>query len=581
VTVIAVFAVTALFGALSFIGVWVNARVFDTGLAVASGTGQWARLIPYLAAFIVIAIIPTLLDGFIWSYAEPRCQLVLRTAYRGKMLQKLKRLKYEHLENDQSMEIIEKAFNRVENAARHLFPMYVHICISSIVASAGLLWLFISVKWWFALTILVPFVIETILASRVNMNIYEEMEGYYQQERKYTMLGGMLNKREYIRENRVNGSADRLIGEYKSRLNKRNREYEKFYFKNMKRKFTTDNVTKIAQIGNALLLLWLFTQGALGIGMLISLTLAVFSTLFSKWGGLFGIMHIPRWGGMHAKSYEFYDKFFDLSEAERGDDDSVPADVSIEFDDVHFKYPGTDKPILQGLSFTIKPGEKVSIVGENGEGKTTMAKLLLGLFEPDSGEIRVGGKPLREYSQAARQRLFGAVFQDFVKFSFTLAENVGVGDVDKINDADTIAAAMNKAKVTDFANELADMEQTLLGRDFDGGVDISGGQWQRIAIARAFMGDKPIMILDEPTSQLDPMAESQLYGEFSEMSSGKTAIFITHRLGSTSITDRILVISGGRVTESGTREELLSSGGLYADMWNAQKQWYQDKEAEE
>jgi ATP-binding cassette subfamily B protein len=166
------------------------------------------------------------------------------------------------------------------------------------------------------------------------------------------------------------------------------------------------------------------------------------------------------------------------------------------------------------------------------------------------------------------------VFQDFVKYSFTLKENVAVGDIDKLNDATAVNAAMRKANVDKFAETLSNGEDTLLGRDFKGGVDISGGQWQRIAIARAFMGDKPIMILDEPTSQLDPMAESKIYGEFAEMSSGKTALFITHRLGSTAITDRILVISGGKVTQEGTHEQLIASGGLYADMWNAQKQWY-------
>jgi len=577
-TVVAVFAAALLNGAFSSVQVWVNARVFDTSVAVASGALRWAALLPYLAAFVVAALVPMLLRGFLWGYAEPRCQLVLRTAYRGKMLQKLKRLKYEHLENDRSMEIVDKAFTRVENAARHLFPMYASNNIAAIAASVGLLCLFAGVRWWLLPTILVPFAIETALQTRQNWNIYEEMDGYYAQERRYTLLGSMLNKREYIRENRVNGAAGYLIGEYKSRLHARNKAYETFYFKHLKRKFTNNGITKIAIVGNALLLLWLHAQGALEIGMLISLTLTLFGTLYG-WGALSGAMMIPLWSGMHVKTYEYYDKFFALSEAERGERDEAPGAPSIEFDDVRFRYPGTDKPILKGLTFTIQPGEKVSIVGENGEGKTTMVKLLLGLFEPDSGEIRVGGKPLREYSQAARQAMFGAVFQDFVRFSFTLAENVGVGDIGKIDDKGAVAAAMKKARVDGFAGRLANKEGTLLGREFEGGVDISGGQWQRIAIARAFMGEKPIMILDEPTSQLDPMAESQLYGEFAELSAGKTALFITHRLGSTAITDRVLVISGGRVTQSGTREELLAAGGLYADMWNAQKQWYLGKGA--
>ena len=229
---------------------------------------------------------------------------------------------------------------------------------------------------------------------------------------------------------------------------------------------------------------------------------------------------------------------------------------------------------MKGLSFIVKNGEKLSIVGQNGEGKTTMVKLLLGLFQPDSGEIRIGGKPLSAYTQAARSKMFGAVFQDFVKYSITLGENIGVGNVDKLEDSEAIGAAIKKGKADLLVGELDKGIATLLGRDFEGGVDLSGGQWQRIAIARAFMGDKPILILDEPTSQLDPMAESEIYSDFAEMSAGKTAIFITHRLGSTLITDRVLVITDGKVAQSGTHEELMAAGGLYADMFNAQKQWY-------
>ena len=201
-------------------------------------------------------------------------------------------------------------------------------------------------------------------------------------------------------------------------------------------------------------------------------------------------------------------------------------------------------------------------------------KLLLGLFEPDRGEILLGGRPLSSYSRKTRTRIFGPVFQDFVKYSISLRENIGIGYLDRMGDRESLAAAARKGKVDEFAGTLPNGYDTVLGRDFEGGVDVSGGQWQRIAIARAFMGDKPILLLDEPTSQLDPVAESELYREFAEMAKGKTAIFITHRLASTMITDRILVIQDGVVTQAGTHEELMAEGGLYADMFNVQKQWY-------
>lgn len=203
-----------------------------------------------------------------------------------------------------------------------------------------------------------------------------------------------------------------------------------------------------------------------------------------------------------------------------------------------------------------------------------MIKLLLRLFEPDRGEILLGGQPINSYSRKALTATFGPVFQDFNRYSITLRENIGVGFIDQLHDEERLAYAARKGKVNQFANDLPHGYDTILGRDFEGGVDVSGGQWQRIAIARAFMGDKPVLLLDEPTSQLDPIAESQLYREFAEMANSKTAIFITHRLASTMITDRILVIQHGVVIQEGTHEQLMVSGGLYATMFEAQKQWY-------
>lgn len=333
------------------------------------------------------------------------------------------------------------------------------------------------------------------------------------------------------------------------------------------------NITKLVQLGTAALLLWFYLNGEIRIGELISLSMALFTGLFSR-NGLVGLVQIIRTSGQYVNSFEFYDSYFGLSEEEYGDVDVMPENFAIEFDRVSFTYPGTEKKILDELSFKIDSGEKVSIVGENGAGKSTIVKLLMGLFRPDSGRILIGGRPLESYSQSVRGRLFGAVFQDFNKYNITLGENVGVGHPEKINDQGAIVEAMHKARVDSFLEGLPAGLDTLLGREFEGGTDVSGGQWQRIAIARAFMGKKPVQIMDEPTSQLDPIEESRIYSEFAEMTEGRTSVFITHRLASTRITDRILVIANGKVIQSGSHEELMEQGGLYADMFQVQRQWY-------
>jgi ATP-binding cassette subfamily B protein len=571
--VILVFGLSILFGLLAPFGVFVNSNLFNLGLKVAQGEVGFGELIPFLVLFVVAALAPGLIDLFVDGFAEARSQLVLRSAFRGEMLQKLKKMKYEHLENEVSMEIIDKAYSRAENAARHLFPMYVFYSISSVVGAMGSLYIIVSIKWWLIIPILIPFILETILASRSTFNIYVELESYWKQEKEYAILQNILQERDYIRENWLNQASDYLVETYKSRLKSRNRTYEKYFFKNLRKVFLSSNISRFAVLGNILLLLFIYIRGEVSVGLFISASLMIFNSLYNQLGGS---VFIFKWGHYHANFFNYYRRYFELSDDIEGEAASMPERFDIEFRDVWFRYPGTDRDILKGISFVINDGEKVSIVGENGEGKSTMVKLLLGLFAPDRGEILVGGKPLARFSLEQRIRLFGTVFQDFSRFNITLEENVVIGDLSGTGTKakDRFESALKRAGLEEVVESLPEQEKALLGKQFEGGTDLSGGQWQRIAMARALYGNRPILILDEPTSQLDPMAESALYREFAEITHDKTSLFITHRLGSTAVTDQIIVISDGVVAEVGTHEELIEADGLYAEMFESQKSWY-------
>lgn len=551
--------------------VWANAKVLDLGIAVAQKRMAFDTYIIYLGLFCAFLLIPQIANVILRSYIEPESMLILRTSFKGKMLQKLKRIRYEHFESDESLEIIAKAYSRAEEATLHIFPSYFFRFISSFVAVVGTLYIFAEICWWLLPTIVIPFFLDTWLSAKNHFNIYNEMENYWKEEHGSAVLGEMLKTREYVRENSLFGSTRYLIKTYRERMHTRNRKFERFYFKNLKHHFGQQNIARFSALFNALLLLLIYMQGGMEMGQLISMTLALFTTLGMS---LDGIASVLKGMAYQVKFYEYYNRYFALSEDACGKVDDIPEHASIEFCDVSFSYPGSDKQVLSHLSFFIKAGERVAIVGQNGEGKTTLIKLLLGLYQPDEGEIRVGGLPLSAYSCAAKEKLFAPVFQDFVKYDITLQENVGVGDVASLHDMEQLAAAMRKAKVDGLAAKLPEGTQTILGRNFAGGVDLSGGEWQRVAIARAFMGNKPVMILDEPTSQLDPMAESEIYSDFAAMVKGKTSIFITHRLGATTITDRILVLEHGTITQAGTHAALLKESGLYKQMFEAQKQWY-------
>jgi ABC-type multidrug transport system, ATPase and permease components len=248
----------------------------------------------------------------------------------------------------------------------------------------------------------------------------------------------------------------------------------------------------------------------------------------------------------------------------------------IEFKDVSFAYPHQDQEILSHINLKIKPGEKLAIVGENGAGKTTLIKLLCHFYNPTSGTILINNIPLNEYSRNACYDLFSIVFQDFKLFSFSIKENVASSDIDI--DEEKVNSSLEKAGILDRVNNLKDKSETIIyNKNEETGVEISGGEAQKIAIARALYKDSPIVILDEPTSALDPKSEAEIYEKFANLVKDKTSIFISHRMSSCRFCDEIIVFENGKIIQEGTHQELLKDiKGKYYMMWSAQAKYYQD-----
>jgi len=254
----------------------------------------------------------------------------------------------------------------------------------------------------------------------------------------------------------------------------------------------------------------------------------------------------------------------------------VPVPVSrhftrgIEFRDVSYTYPGRDEPALDGVSFTIVPGETVALVGRNGAGKTTIVKLLTRLYDPDSGQILIDGVDIREYDPAALRREIGVIFQDYVTYFLSARENIGVGRLEEADDLARIEAAAAQSGANGVITRLPQGYDTTLGKWFDQGHQLSGGEWQKIALARAFMRDAQILILDEPTASLDAQAEYEIFARIQELTAGKTAFFISHRFSTVRLADRIMVLEGGHIIENGSHDALLLQNGRYAELFNLQ-----------
>ena len=245
-----------------------------------------------------------------------------------------------------------------------------------------------------------------------------------------------------------------------------------------------------------------------------------------------------------------------------------------EFRNVSFAYPGTTRKVLKDFNFTLAPGERVALIGENGQGKTTVVKLITRLYDPTEGQVLLDGLDLREYSLEDLHRHIGVIFQDFMRYEMTARENIAVGRIENQNAQRDIELAAHKSLADTVVKKLANGYDQILGRRFEGGVELSGGEWQKMALARAYLRDAQMLILDEPTAALDARSELQVFERFAELTEGKMALLISHRFSTVRMADRIVVLSGGRLIEEGNHQQLMASGGLYAEMFEMQAASY-------
>ncbi len=246
----------------------------------------------------------------------------------------------------------------------------------------------------------------------------------------------------------------------------------------------------------------------------------------------------------------------------------------IRFENVGFRYPGTDVWAVRNISFELKAGEKLALVGENGAGKTTLVKLLARMYDPSEGAIFLDGTDIRTFRIETYRKMIGVIFQDYVRFSFTAGENIAVGQIEESEHREQIVGSAEKSLADPVIRKLPGQYEQMLGKRFSEGIDLSGGEWQKIALARAYMRDAQLVILDEPTAALDARAEYEVFKRFAELTAGKTAVIISHRFSTVRMADRILVLKNGRMHELGTHEELLAQQGLYAELFQLQATGY-------
>jgi ATP-binding cassette, subfamily B, bacterial len=270
--------------------------------------------------------------------------------------------------------------------------------------------------------------------------------------------------------------------------------------------------------------------------------------------------------------------FFEMQPTIRSKPNALPAPQPIrkgfEFRNVSFAYPGSSRLILKNLDFTLHPGERVALIGENGQGKTTIVKLITRLYDPTEGQVLLDGVDLREYSLEDLYREIGVIFQDFMRYEMTAHENIAVGRIEEIGKREEIVTAAHKSLADEVIAKLPEGYDQMLGRRFEMGVDLSGGEWQKLALARAYLRDAQLLILDEPTAALDARSEYEVFERFAELTGGKMALFISHRFSTVRMADRIVVLAHGQIAEDGSHDQLMALGGSYAEMFELQAASY-------
>lgn len=330
----------------------------------------------------------------------------------------------------------------------------------------------------------------------------------------------------------------------------------------------------VGYYGSYVFLVWQALEGRITVGTLIFLTGSI-AGASTQLQGVFSLFSHISDQALHLTDLV---EFLKVQPTIRSRPDALPMPrtmrAGFEFRDVSFHYPGSDHLVLKDLNFRLEPGEHVALVGENGQGKTTLVKLLARLYDPTGGSIRLDGTDLREYSVEELHKEIGVIFQDFVRYDMPARMNIGVGRIECVDDDEALWTAAEKSRADRLLTGFGGGLDQMLGRRFEGGVDLSGGEWQKIALARAYLRDAQVLILDEPTAALDAVAESEVFARFADLSRGKMALLISHRFSTVRKSDRIVVLEDGQIYEEGTHDQLVAQGGRYASLFELQAASY-------
>lgn len=476
-------------------------------------------------------------------------------------------------------------YSKMENADREAGSRPMQVMWSSLSIVSSLI-SFISytvilgnVIPWAPVLIIIMSLPSTLVHFGYRKKLFKYTRHHSKLRRKMDYYSGLLTDKDLVKEVKLFNLADTFTDNYEKTF--------KNYFKGVKKIFIAQGfwgiVTGCAELAVHCALLvfiaWKVFSGELTVGdfslfsgALLSISNGVSSIINTSAGIYEGTLFIDNLIVFMKEKVSVVPSLMPPRKVNKG------VKHEIKFENVSFAYPETEKYVLKNLNFTLTGGETVALVGLNGAGKTTLIKLLTRLYDPTEGRILFDGYDIKEYDVRELYDVFGIIFQDFGKFAFTVAENIGFGQIENIDDREKIKNAAKQSGADEFIEKLEHGFDTNLMRIFEEeSTELSVGQWQKISVARAFFRNSDILILDEPTASLDAIAEQEIFNQFDRLRGNKTTVFVSHRLSSATLADKIIVLNYGQIVETGTHRELLAAGGKYAELFNAQASKYLER----
>lgn len=529
----------------------------------------------YLGIFLFVGFI--LLDTvlqIISSYIKMKYEIKIGMEYDRSLLMKKSRLIYYLTEEQSTQELIsrlsEESSGRMAKGLQNLLDLFEYG-----IRIAGVVIMVMAAHVGSGLAVMAIFAVMLPVARKCGEEDYEAYTEADKQFRKASYLQQILGHRDFADERKTFAYTDKINDKWELQYDKGRRISQAVTKKNFIHIKSASMLTVIMAVSAAALLLFPLRQGAMTVGGYVSIVTAIINlTKLMSWNFAY-IMEDFTACKEYITDLLIFWKLPESETEQKGK--AIPREKieKIVFRKVSFRYPGCENYVLKNMSFTLERGKTYAIVGENGSGKTTLVKLLLGLYREYEGEIYINGREIRQIGESELFSYFSVAYQDFPRYEMSLRDNLVLGRADARGVSDgEIRKQLDLLGLTDCVNRLPAGLDSEIGRLEEEGQDLSGGEWQRVAVARALLADGPIQIMDEPTAALDPIHESELFEKLISGETGDLHILITHRLGGIRNASQILVVQDGGIGECGTHEELLQKNGLYAEMFAKQQRWY-------